>query len=321
MRRFVVVFIFLLCCSCAPKSTPFKAIYLTHGQGELSLDDLRAHPEVLVVSTFEELKKNSNQKVALWIDKNVTPFDSAQEEWINAAPQAYYPLVLIGTSDTLHAFRDLLSLCCFMGPAGVYPGENAPGFSVILRKPPADPNLAPVDVSFMHGYNESPTVQSILEITNDLLEGKIIPTPVSTLSQPAKEIPTSAIHQVILYTDEPKDGFPNDAAKINAVSVPAQDNILTIDVTYQGNCQQHTFELYAWTGFLESNPQQGVLFLSHDSHGDTCTENVEQELSFDLTLLDKSRAGRHANPLLLRIIAPIGGSFAKEPFMPLIQWP
>jgi hypothetical protein len=299
--------------------SPLKAIYLTHGQGELSSEDLQAHPEVMVVGTFEDLKQNSNQKIALWIDKNTTPFDSALEEWINAAPQAYYPLVLIGTSDTLHAFRDLLRVEVFQGPAGNYPGADAPGFSIILRKPPADPNLAPADVPFLHGYDKEPTVQSILEITDDLLEGKLRPTPISTLPKDPIEILTPAIQPVILYDEEPKHGFPSDAAKINSIALGG--NILTIDVTYQGNCQPHVFELYAWTGFLESNPQQGILFLSHDSHGDTCTEKMEQELSFDLTPLDKSRAGRHANPLLLRVIEPAGGSFATQPFMPLIEWP
>ncbi len=320
MRNFVVLFIFLLCSSCAPKSTPFKAIYLTHGEGELSSKDLQAHPEIIVVQTFDELKKHVDQKVAIWIDKSATPLNSDdEEEWINKAPQAYYPIVLVGTSDTLYSFRDLLRLCCFLGPAGTYPGFDAPGFSVIQRAPPADPSTAPIDVPFMHGYNQKSTVQSILEITNDLLEGKIRPTQISTLPLAPMEIATSAIHPVILYDDEPPNGFPNDAAKINSVALGG--NILTIDVAYQGNCQEHTFELYAWTGFLQSNPQQGVLFLSHDAHGDTCTENVEQELSFDLTPLDTSRAGRHANPLLLRITEPAGGSFAKQPFMPLIEWP
>jgi putative nigrescin immunity protein NigD len=319
MKKLAVLFIFLLCNSCASKASPLKAVYLTHAGGELSEEDLRAHPQVIVVQSFDELKKQANQKIALWIDKSATPFDSEQEDWINAAPQAYYPLALIGTSDTLYAFRDLLRLRGLQGPASRYPGYDASGFSVIQREPPADPNTAPINVPLMHGYDQKPTVQSILEITNDLLEGKIRATPISTLPPPAKEIATPAIHQVILYDDEPKNGFPNDAAKINSVALGG--NILTIDVAYQGNCKEHTFELYAWTAFLESNPQQGVLFLSHDAHGDTCTENVEQELSFDLTPLDESRTGRHANPLLLRITEPIGGSFATKPFMPLIEWP
>jgi hypothetical protein len=129
----------------------------------------------------------------------------------------------------------------------------------------------------------------------------------------------SGTRQVLLFTDWPQDRFPTDAAKITAITL--EKNILKIQVVHQGGCQEHIFELHAWTGFLESNPQQGELYLSHDSHGDTCTENVEKLLSFDLTPLDRSRAGRHANPLLLRIYEPAGGSFANDPFMPLIEWP
>jgi len=142
--------------------------------------EVQAHPEIVVVHTFEELKKYSQQKIALWIDKSTTPLNSEQEKWVNEAPQAYYPIVLIGTSDTLYSFRDLLKLCCFLGPAGTYPGFDAPGFSIIQREPPADPNTAPMDVPFIHGYNQKPTVQSILEITNALLEGRLIATPTAT---------------------------------------------------------------------------------------------------------------------------------------------
>jgi hypothetical protein len=74
-----------------------KAIYFVHGQGELSAEDLQAHPEVVVVQTFDEFKQYaSHQKIALWVDKSATSFNSDEEEkWINSAPQAYYPIVLV----------------------------------------------------------------------------------------------------------------------------------------------------------------------------------------------------------------------------------
>lgn len=163
----------------------FKAVYFFQKEAQLSLEDLKMHPEVVTVQTFDEFKKYAHQKLALWIDKSVTPFNSEQEKWINEAPQVYYPIVLVGTSDTLYSFRDLLGLCCFLGPAGIYPGFDAPGFSIIQRELPADPTAAPMDVPFMHGYNQKPTVQSILEITNALLEGKLNPTSIVPLIPPA----------------------------------------------------------------------------------------------------------------------------------------
>ena len=131
----------------------------------------------------------------------------------------------------------------------------------------------------------------------------------------------SGTSQILLIDKKgwPKEGFPTDVAKIIAITL--ERNILKINVTYQGGCQEHTFGLHAETAFLMSNPPQWSLYLSHDAHGDTCTENVEKLLSFDLTPMDKDRAERHAHPLLLRIIEPVGGSFADEPYMPLIEWP
>ena len=299
---------------------PLKAVYFVRGQGELSAEDLQAHPEVVVVHTFDEFKQHaSHQKIALWVDISAIPFYSDEEEkWINAAPQTYYPIVVIGISDTLHAFRDLLGLDGFMGPAADYPGKNAPGFSVMQWK--AKDNLG-FHALILNGYNQKPTVQVVLEITNALLEGKPRPTPISTFPQPIKQIPTSVsgTGQVLLIDEWPKDGFPTDAAKITTITL--EKNILKINVTYQGGCQEHTFEVHAETAFLQSYESQGLLYLSHDAYGDTCTETVEKLLSFNLVPLNVERNDPRERPLLLRIYEPVGGSFATEPFMPLIEWP
>ena len=172
-RSTFILLTLLLLMSCsvqAPSNNaiPLKALYFVRKQGELSLEDLQAHPEVAVAQTFDEFKKYAQHKIALWIDKSATPFDSEEEKWINEAPQTYYPIALVGTSDTLYAFKELLRLCCFMGPAGEYPGYDAPGFSVIQWKEGNEPDAR--DVIFLQGYNQEPTVQAILEITNPLLE-------------------------------------------------------------------------------------------------------------------------------------------------------
>jgi hypothetical protein len=134
-------------------------------------------------------------------------------------------------------------------------------------------------------------------------------------------LPTSVsgVSQVLLIDEAPQDCFPTDAAKITVVVL--ERDLLKINVMYQGRCQKHTFGLHGETVFLLSNPPQWSLYLSHDAHGDTCTETVQKLLSFDLTPMDRDRTERQAHPLLLRIIEPAGGSFADEPFMPLIEWP
>ena len=170
--------------------------------------------------------------------------------------------------------------------------------------------------------SSSPPVvsQTIVNITPKAKVATATLTPSPEFLPPIKlSTSVSGSSQVVLFDDWPTEDFPTDAAKFTAITL--EKNILKIQVVYQGGCQEHILELHSWTGFLLSNPPQGELYLSHDAHGDTCTENVEKLLSFDLTPLDKSRAGRGANPLILRIYEPAGGSFANEPFMPLIEWP
>ena len=178
MKSLAFILILLSLAGCSFNTSPqaataasFKAVYYFQKEAQLSSEDLRAHPEVAAVQTFEEFKKYARHKIAFWIDKSATPFDSEQEKWINEAPQTYYPIVLVGTSDTLHAFKGLLRLCCFMGPAGDYPDYDAPGFSVIQWKANNEPDNKAVIL--LQGYNQEPTVQAILEITNALLEGRL----------------------------------------------------------------------------------------------------------------------------------------------------
>ena len=181
MKQLAVILLLLSSAGCSfntstkeAASASFKAVYFYQKEAQLSLEDLQAHSEVIVVQTFNEFKQYGKQKIALWIDKSATPFNSEEERWINEPPQTYYPIVLIGTSDTLHAFRDLLRLDGFMGPV-IYPGMDAPGFSVIQWEATNEPDYHAV--TFLQGYNQKPTVQAILEITNALLEGRSKPTP------------------------------------------------------------------------------------------------------------------------------------------------
>jgi hypothetical protein len=179
MKKFCLLFLLLLISSCQLRSTdhsstepPPKAVYLTYGQGELTARDLKAHPEVIVVRTFNDFKYHASQRMALWIDRNAAPLDAEQAKWINESPPAGNPIVLVGYSDPLYSFRDLLKLCCFLGPATT--GQPEPGFSVLQWDAKFDPNAR--TIVFLQGYPEKPSVNSILRITNALLEGKIQPT-------------------------------------------------------------------------------------------------------------------------------------------------
>lgn len=199
MKKLVLILFFLLFTSCIPKpeanhssadadnptlaTAHLSAVYLIQGQADLTLQDLQPYSEIVVVQTFDEFKQYANQKIALWVDKGATPFTPDQQEWMNQAPQAYYPTVLVGSSNTLHSFRDLLGLCCFLGPSGDDTGLDAPGFSAIQREETTDPTSP--TVSFIQGYDQTPTAQAILEVTNALLEGRLRATPTVVGSPPS----------------------------------------------------------------------------------------------------------------------------------------
>ncbi len=70
MKKLALILTLLFVVSCSPKSSTKKAVYFFQKQAQLSSEDLQAHPEVIVVQTFDEFKKYANQKVALWTDKS-----------------------------------------------------------------------------------------------------------------------------------------------------------------------------------------------------------------------------------------------------------
>lgn len=99
--------------------------------------------------------------------------------------------------------------------------------------------------------------------------------------------PLSETKPVKLFDEWPSEGFPNDKAHITAASL--EKDLLTIKFSYQGGCQAHAFELQALTAFMLSQPPQGMLYLSHAANGDTCTQFMEETLTFDLEPLNQER--------------------------------
>ena len=91
------------------------------------------------------------------------------------------------------------------------------------------------------------------------------------------------------------DGFPHilpdsirqDSFRIDAASVDG--DLLRLDVSYEGGCAEHAFTLYSSEYLAESLPPQTNTFLSHDAGGDTCTETVQEELTFNLSPLKELR--------------------------------
>ena len=170
MKRAILILVAFLIAGCSPtlKSSsgiPIKAIYLVQGTGQLSQEDLQAHSEVMVTNNFDEFKKLAKSKVALWIDINAVGL--VEMGWLNREPQKSYPLVLLGVSNALCAFRDTLDVDAIFGPQADC-SAPPPGFSIWMIEIETDTRR----LAFMNGYEQAPATQDILAKTNLLLEGK-----------------------------------------------------------------------------------------------------------------------------------------------------
>ena len=77
-----------------------------------------------------------------------------------------------------------------------------------------------------------------------------------------------------------------DAYTINAATLQA--GTLTVNVSYSGGCEPHTFTLVAEERFLESFPVQLHVSLAHNANGDTCEASLTEDYHFDLTPLKET---------------------------------
>lgn len=157
---FLFAMLFVMGCTSVPE-TPIKAVYLVQGVGQLSSQDLQAHPEVAVTDSFDEFKEIAETKVALWIDINAV--DLVDIEWLSQSPQAFYPVVLVGNGDEACSFFNTIHYFSFEVPCCLDCSSQPPGFSVNIQ--------TSASKGHMQGYKQPPTVQDILDITDQLLDG------------------------------------------------------------------------------------------------------------------------------------------------------
>jgi len=159
--RTCFLIIVILISGCVPKpETPVKAVYFVQGAGQLSREELQAHPEVKVTDKFDELKEIAQAKVAIWIDINTV--DLVDLEWLGQNPQALYPVVLVGNGAETCAFFKTVHYFTFEPPCCLECSSPPPGFSVNIQTDTSE--------GHMQGYGTSPNVQDILDVTNPLLD-------------------------------------------------------------------------------------------------------------------------------------------------------
>lgn len=79
---------------------------------------------------------------------------------------------------------------------------------------------------------------------------------------------------------------PRDPNTINSVEL--EEDILKLSVSYGGGCKEHEFALIITNNFMESNPVQINVLLSHNANDDLCEAYLTEELLFDLTPLKET---------------------------------
>ena len=151
---------FTLLTGCEKEETyNIKAVYLVGTDQQLSEEEFVHYPEIVIVKTFNELKKVvSKTETSIWIDKSALHL--VEDAWLHQKPQKFYPLVVIGYNNDLYAFREMLSGFGIEGPYVDWDEEIIePGFSVwvLLEETPRSIK------SFMSGYYTIPTVERIMK--------------------------------------------------------------------------------------------------------------------------------------------------------------
>ena len=142
-----------------------RAVYLmpTTG-GQITKEDLAAHPEILPVTDFATLASHANRHIAIWIDKDA--IDLLPQGWVNQKPQKFYPIIVVGYSNALYSMREKLNLL-IIGPWVDWSKQTLEhGFSVWMIDSYSENGIS----SIMKGYSEKIDVSRILEISNELLK-------------------------------------------------------------------------------------------------------------------------------------------------------
>lgn len=117
---------------------------------------------------------------------------------------------------------------------------------------------------------------------------------------------TAVIQPVILFPGDPSS-LKQDYYSFASGGIDS-DGILSLAVRFSGCSADHPFGLYMVGGFMESNPVQARLILSHDARGELCDAAFGRTLRFDLWPIREAymRAYGHAGPVVLNLVAPDG---------------
>jgi hypothetical protein len=171
----------MTCAGCATsrkripeKHVPLAAVYLEPtSAAQLSPADMAAHPQVVAVTSQRRLETVTTTRVAIWVDKGAV--GALDMTWLRARAELHQPIALIGSGDDVYSFRDLLPLVEMSGPNADWKrSPPRPGFSVWMLYE----NGPTPQAGYLRGLPGTPTVDSVLAVTNALREGRTPVIPV-----------------------------------------------------------------------------------------------------------------------------------------------
>lgn len=76
-----------------------------------------------------------------------------------------------------------------------------------------------------------------------------------------------------------------DTQPYNITSVFLQDNVLQMDINYNGGCAEHEFELVGSSFITKSLPPKRIIQLYHHKSDDDCRELINETIYFDISPL------------------------------------
>lgn len=109
------------------------------------------------------------------------------------------------------------------------------------------------------------------------------------LSCKAKKATSSETDTSVAQTDEPKAVVldmnyqqPKENGNFEILNASIDGDILTLEVSYSGGCEEHEFNAYFNGLFMKSMPPKASIFIHHIDHGDNCRSVVTETLKFQL---------------------------------------
>lgn len=67
------------------------------------------------------------------------------------------------------------------------------------------------------------------------------------------------------------------------LNINLEGNVLQLDITYNGGCKEHEFELVGSAFIMKSSPPKRIIQLYHHNSNDDCRELINESLYFDIS--------------------------------------